>query len=157
MTPADGIEARLRAMGIDLPGPHLPSPPLLGAVVWHDRARTSGQLPRVSGELTCTGRLSDTVSVDAGRAAAKLCVLNALSVLRHTLGSLDRIKHVVTVLGFIASDPNFMRQSEVLDGASQALAQIFGPAGTHSRSAVGVAALPHGASVELELEVALRD
>lgn len=151
-----GVEARLRALGLELPGPHLPKQPLVGAIVWADRARTSGQLPRIAGELTCVGRLGAEVNEHEGRTAAGVCVLNALSVLRHVLGTLDGIERVLSVLGFIASTPDFTRQPYVLDGASDILHQIFGAAGTHSRSAIGVAALPHGAAVEIELEVALR-
>ncbi len=153
---AMSYEARIRELGLELPGPHLPHPPLVGALVWAGRARTSGQLPRAGGELVCTGRLGEDVSEADGREAARLCALNALSVLRHELGSLDAIERVLCVLGFIASAPGFRRQPQVLNGASDVLAEIFGAAGAHTRSAVGVAALPHGGPVEIELEVALR-
>lgn len=150
------FEGRLRALGLELPGPHLPRAPLVGAIVWADRARTSGQLPRVAGKLMCIGRLGEGVTEIEGRSAARLCALNALSVLRHVLGTLDRIERVLSVLGFIASAPDFTGQPEVLNGASDILHEIFGSAGTHTRSAIGVAALPHGGAVEIELEVALR-
>jgi enamine deaminase RidA (YjgF/YER057c/UK114 family) len=95
------------------------------------------------------------MSVEAGTDAARWCALNALSVLRSELGSLDRIERVLTVLGFVASAPGFDAQPAVVDGASKLLHEVFGSAGRHSRSAIGVAALPRGGAVEIEVEVAL--
>ncbi len=150
------VRARLAALGLTLHGPHPPHDPL-DAVVVHDRtARTSGQLPRIAGELTCLGRLGEGVSVDQGRAAAEVCALNALAVLEAALGSLDRITRVLTVTGFIASTPDFHEQPAVLDGASEVLYRVFGEAGRHTRSAIGVAALPRGGAVEIEVTVAIR-
>ena len=120
-------------------------------------ARTSGQLPRIDGQLTCLGTLGLDVSVEDGAAAARVCALNALSVLREALGSLDRIERVLTVTGFVACAPGFQQQPAVVDGASAVLYEIFGAAGRHTRSAVGVAALPRGGAVEIEVTVALRD
>jgi enamine deaminase RidA (YjgF/YER057c/UK114 family) len=96
------------------------------------------------------------LTVEQGAEAARWCALNALSVLRADLGSLDRIERVLTVVGFVASAPGFVQQPAVVDGASQLLADVFGSAGRHSRSAIGVAALPRGGAVEIEVEVALR-
>lgn len=151
------VEARLTALGIVLPGPFPPHEPLDAVVVHGGRARTSGQLPRDhDGMIVHPGRLGDGVSVDAGAEAARWCALNALSVLRDALGGLDRIERVLTVLGFVASAPDFVEQPPVVDGASRLLHEVFGDAGRHSRSAVGVAALPRGGAVEIEVEVALR-
>ena len=119
-------------------------------------ARTSGQLPRIAGALTCTGVLGDGVSVSDGYAAARVCALNALSVLRVALGSLDRIERVLTVTGYVASAPGFAEQPAVVDGASHVLVEVFGDAGRHTRSAVGVAALPRGGAVEIEVIAAVR-
>jgi enamine deaminase RidA (YjgF/YER057c/UK114 family) len=99
--------------------------------------------------------LGDDVSVDEGALAARWCALNALSVLHEELGSLDRINRVLTVLGFVASAPRFDQQPAVVDGASRLLHDVFGAAGRHSRSAIGVAALPRGGAVEIEMEVSL--
>lgn len=152
------FDARLAELGIVLPGPHPPHDPLDAVVVHGGRARTSGQLPRdVDHELVHPGVLGATVAVDDGREAARLCALNALSVLRAELGSLDRIERVLSVLGFVASAPGFTEQPAVVDGASQVLHEVFGDAGRHSRSAIGVAALPRGGAVEIEVEVALRE
>jgi enamine deaminase RidA (YjgF/YER057c/UK114 family) len=151
------IAARLAELGLTLHGPHPPHDPL-DAVVIHDGvARTSGQLPRIDGKLTCLGRLGDDVTVEQGREAAAVCALNALAVLEAALGSLDRIARVLTVTGFVSSAPDFHQQPTVIDGASQVLSDVFGEAGRHSRSAVGVAALPRDGAVEIEVTVALRD
>ena len=151
------IAARLAELGLTLHGPHPPHDPL-DAVVIHDGvARTSGQLPRIDGKLTCLGRLGDGVTVEQGREAAAVCALNALAVLAAALGSLDRISRVLTVTGFVSSAPDFHEQPAVIDGASKVLADVFGEAGRHTRSAVGVASLPRDGAVEIEVTVALGD
>jgi enamine deaminase RidA (YjgF/YER057c/UK114 family) len=157
MTPSGRVRERLAELGLELYGPHPPHDPLDAVVVHGGIARTSGQLPRIAGELTCAGVLGRTVNVDAGRAAAAVCALNALSVLEVAFGSLDRVERVLTVTGYVASAPDFHDQPSVVDGASQVLSDVFGPAGHHSRSAVGVAALPRGGAVEIEVTVAVRD
>ena len=152
------IDARLAALDLVLPGPYPPHDPLDAVVVHGGRARTSGQLPRDhDGHLVHPGVLGESLDVDQGVEAAHWCALNALSVLRAELGTLDRIERVLTVLGFVASAPGFVQQPAVVDGASRVLADVFGDAGRHSRSAIGVAALPRGGAVEIEVEVALRD
>jgi enamine deaminase RidA (YjgF/YER057c/UK114 family) len=156
--PASGdgrIRARLAELGLTLHGPHPPHDPLDAVVVHGGVARTSGQLPRIAGELTCCGRLGDTVTVAEGAEAAAVCALNALAVLEVALGSLDRIERILTVMGFVASAPDFHEQPAVVDGASRVLADVFGDAGRHTRSAVGVAALPRGGAVEIEVAAAV--
>ncbi|MGZ4676096.1 MAG: RidA family protein [Acidimicrobiia bacterium] len=151
------VDARLTELGLTLPGPFPPHDPLDAVVVHRGRARTSGQLPRDhDGVIVHQGHLGDTVTVDAGTDAARWCALNALSVLQAELGDLDRIERVLTVLGFVACVPGFAQQPQVVDGASRLLHEVFGDAGRHSRSAIGVAALPRGGAVEIEVEVALR-
>jgi len=152
------IDARLAELGLALPGPYPPHDPLDAIVVHDGRARTSGQLPRDhEGRLVHPGVLGDDLSVEQGTEAARWCALNALSVLRAGLGSLDRVGRVLTVLGFVASAPGFAEQPAVVDGASRLLYEVFGDAGRHTRSAIGVAALPRGGAVEIEIEVALAD
>jgi enamine deaminase RidA (YjgF/YER057c/UK114 family) len=154
---SDGaIRARLAELGLTLHGPHPPHDPLDAVVVHDGVARTSGQLPRIDGTLTCLGRLGDNVSVEDGRAAAAVCALNALAVVGEALGSLDHIERVLTVTGYVASAPDFHEQPTVVDGASSVLADVFGEAGRHTRSAIGVAALPRGGAVEIEVTVAIR-
>jgi len=151
------IDDRLAELGISLPGPYPPHEPLDAVVAHGGRMRTSGQLPRDhKGALVHPGVLGLDLTVEQGAEAARWCALNALSVLRAELGSLDRIERVLTVLGFVASAPGFVQQPAVIDGASGLLAEVFGAAGRHSRSAIGVAALPRGGAVEIEVEVALR-
>ena len=151
------IGDRLTELGITLPGPHPPHHPLAAVIVHDGIARTSGQLPRVAGELTCIGVLGDSVTVEEGCEAARVCALNALSVLAAELGDLDRIERLITLTGFVASAPGFDQQPAVVDGASAVLFEIFGePAGRHTRSAIGVAALPRGGAVEIELTAAVR-
>jgi enamine deaminase RidA (YjgF/YER057c/UK114 family) len=153
----DTIDARLTELGLRLPGPHPPHDPLDAVVVHGDRARTSGQLPRgLDGRLVHPGVVGSTIDIEQGAEAAHWCALNALSVLRAELGSLDRIDRVLAVLGFVACAPGFEKQAAVVDGASRVLYEVFADAGRHTRSAIGVAALPRGGAVEIEVEVALR-
>lgn len=151
-------DARLESLGISLPGPFLPHDPLDAVVVHAGAARTSGSLPRTQdGQLLAMGLLGRDVTTEDGSAAAALCALNALSVLRDALGSLDSIERVLTVTAFVACVADFTEQPAVADGASKVLETVFGSAGRHTRSAIGVAALPRGAAVEIEVTVALRD
>ena len=125
-----------------------------GSYVW-----TAGQLPFVDGVLQVTGKVGHGPGlVDPAVAAeqAALSVLNALAAVAEQAGSLDRIRRVVKVVGFVASDPSFTGQPQVINGASELLGQVFGDAGVHARSAVGVAVLPMDAPVEIELVVELR-
>src|SRR3954447_9970961 len=158
MSAAMTHEARLAALGLQLPGPFPPHDPLDAVVVHGGRARTSGQLPRDHAGVIVQGRLGTEpaeggIDVETGAVAARWCALNALSVLRAELGSLDRIDRVLSVLGFVASAPGFIEQPAVVDGASQLLKDVFGDKGRHSRSAIGVASLPRGGAVEIEVEV----
>jgi enamine deaminase RidA (YjgF/YER057c/UK114 family) len=151
------ISARLTELGLTLPGPYPPHDPLDAVIVLDGRARTSGQLPRDhDGALVNPGLLGDDLTVEQGTEAARWCALNALSVLQAELGDLDRIERVLTVLGFVACAPGFEQQPAVVDGASRLLGDVFGAAGRHTRSAIGVSALPRGGAVEIEVEVALR-
>jgi enamine deaminase RidA (YjgF/YER057c/UK114 family) len=151
------VQRRLDELGIVLPGPYPPHEPLDAVVVHGGRARTSGQLPRDhDGALVHPGVVGAELSVEQGAEAARWCALNAVSVLRTALGDLDRVERVLTVLGFVTSAPGFVGQPAVVDGASALLHEVFGNAGRHSRSAIGVAALPRGGAVEIEVEVAVR-
>jgi enamine deaminase RidA (YjgF/YER057c/UK114 family) len=151
-------DLRLAELGVTLPGPYPPHEPLAAVVLHGGVARTSGQLPRDhDGRLVHPGIVGVDVSVEQGAEAARWCALNALSVLQAELGSLDRIERVLTVLGFVACAQAFEAQPAVVDGASRLLRDVFGAAGRHSRSAVGVSALPRGGAVEIEVAVALRE
>jgi enamine deaminase RidA (YjgF/YER057c/UK114 family) len=149
------IEDRIEALGLTLHGPHRPHDPLDAVVLWNGVARTSGTLPRIDGKLTCVGVVGDTVSVDEAYEAAAVCALNALCLLRDELGTLDRVERILSVTGYVASARGFDQQPAVMDGASKMLVDIFGDAGRHTRSAIGVAALPRGGAVEIELTAAV--
>jgi enamine deaminase RidA (YjgF/YER057c/UK114 family) len=145
-------EARLRrTLGHDLPAVSAPA----GAYVPATRAGTliftAGQLPLEEGELHITGKVGEGVSLEEAKGAARLCALNALAAAAAEAGSLNRIARVVKVTGYVASAPRFNRQPEVINGASELIGQIFGDAGLHARSAIGVAELPLDAPVEVEL------
>jgi enamine deaminase RidA (YjgF/YER057c/UK114 family) len=149
-------EQRLADLGLVLPGPHPPHDPLDAVVVHGGVARTSGQLPRdLDGVLVHPGTLGVEVTVEQGAEAARWCALNALSVLRQELGSLDAVERVLSMTGFVACGTGFDQQAAVVDGASRLLVDVFGDAGRHTRSAIGVAALPRGGAVEIELVVAV--
>jgi enamine deaminase RidA (YjgF/YER057c/UK114 family) len=150
------FEARLEALGVELPGPFPPHDPLDAVVVHRGTARTSGCLPRdVEGRFP-VGLLGRDLTTGDGAAAAECCAWNAVSLLRAALGTLDGIERVLTVSVFIACVDGYAEQPQVADGASQALVRLFGAAGRHTRSAIGVAALPRKAPVEIEVTVALR-
>jgi len=145
-----GIDARLAELGLELPGVAKPVAAYLPAVVSGGLVFTAGQLPFVAGKLPATGKVGAAVSADEAQALARACVLNGLAAVNNVIGSLDRITRVVKVVGFVASDPSFTGQPGVVDGASALLGDIFGEAGRHARSAVGVAVLPLDAPIEIE-------
>jgi len=149
------IAQRLADLGITLPPPRAPAFGYVPVVVEGGLAWVSGQRPWVGDGRMATGQLGGTVDIETGRAVARCCLLNGLGVLQAELGSLDRVKRMVKVVGFVSSAPGFFDQPAVVDGASRALAEIFGEAGKHARSAVGVAALPRNVPVEVEFVAAI--
>jgi len=155
--PAVGIDERLIELGIELPPPTPPVASYVPVVVADGFAFTAGQVALDGGRPMWTGAVGGEVDADAAALAAARCAVQALSVLRAELGSLDRIRRVVRVGVFVASAPGFTAQSAVANGASDLLVQVFGAAGRHARTAVGVAELPLGAPVEVELTVQLAD
>jgi enamine deaminase RidA (YjgF/YER057c/UK114 family) len=153
------IDARLAELGIELPEIVPPVAAYIPAVVEGSLVFTSGQLPMVSGALPATGKVGDghgLVPASDAKDYARICALNALAAAKGVIGSLDRVTRVVKVVGFVASDPSFTGQPGVITGASEVLGEIFGDAGVHARSAVGVAVLPLDAPVEVELVLAFR-
>lgn len=118
---------------------------------------TSGQLPMVDGRLAATGKVGAAVGPEEAQRHAATCALNALAAIKAEVGDLDRVARVVKVVGFVASDPSFTGQPGVVNGASELLAAAFGDKGVHARSAVGVAALPLDAPVEVEVVVWLAE
>ncbi|TVT60539.1 RidA family protein [Amycolatopsis rhizosphaerae] len=143
---------RLAGLGIELPAVAAPVAAYVPAVRSGAHVYTSGQLPFVGGELAVTGKVGAEVSPEEAKRHARTCVLNALAAV-DALAGLDAITRVVKLVGFVASAEGFTGQPAVINGASELLAEIFGEAGAHARSAVGVAELPLGAPVEIELIV----
>jgi len=144
---------RLAELGIVIPEVAKPVASYLPAMVTGSLVFTAGQLPFISGVLEATGKFGSTVSADAAHGYARTAVLNALAAIETAIGSVDRITRVVKLVVFVASEPDFTGQPGVANGASDVLVEIFGDAGRHARSAVGVAVLPLDAPVELELIV----
>lgn len=147
------LDDRLAELGLVIPEVAKPVAAYVPAVITGNLVYTSGQLPFVDGVLPEVGKVGSAVSADAAKELARICVLNALAAVTSAIGSLDRVTRIVKVVGFVASDPSFIGQSGVINGASDLLGEIFGDAGVHSRSAVGVAVLPLDSPVELELIV----
>ncbi|MGI6879344.1 RidA family protein [Microbacterium sp. gxy059] len=148
------VSARLAELGIALPDVAAPVAAYIPAKVHGDLVWTSGQLPFVAGALPETGKVGDGhgfVPAADAQALARTCALNALAAAAAAVGGVDRIAGVFKVTGFVASDPAFTGQPGVINGASDVLGEIFGEAGAHSRSAVGVASLPLDAPVEVEV------
>ena len=144
------LDDRIAALGLVIPEGSKPVAAYIPAVVSGNLVFTSGQLPMVDGVLPTTGKVGAGVTPEDAKALARNCVLNGLAAARNVIGSLDRITRVVKVVGFVASDPSFTGQPGVINGASELLVEIFGDAGQHARSAVGVAVLPLDAPVEVE-------
>jgi enamine deaminase RidA (YjgF/YER057c/UK114 family) len=153
-TPAAGWHARLRELGIRLPPVAAPVAAYVPAVRSGQLVFTSGQLPFVDGGLRRTGKVGGSVEVEDAAADAKVCALNALAAVDDLVG-LDSIARIVRVVGYVASAEGFTGQPRVVNGASELLSRVFGDAGVHARSAIGVAELPLGAPVEVELTVEL--
>ena len=147
--------ARLAELGLELPPVTAPMAAYVPAVRTGSLVYTSGQVPIRDGKLAATGKVGAEVTADDATDLARTCALNALAAV-HDLVGLDSVVRVVKVLGFVASAPDFTGQPGVINGASELLGDVFGDAGTHARSAVGVAVLPLDAPVEVELIVEVR-
>ncbi|MGO1173087.1 MAG: RidA family protein [Actinomycetaceae bacterium] len=146
-------EARLVQLGVELPPVATPVAAYVPAVRTGNLVQTSGQLPVVAGEPTHTGLVGAEVTPEDAYAAARTATLNALAAVRSVTGSLDAVTRVVKVTGYVASAPGFTGQPQVVNGASELIGEIFGEVGRHARAAVGVAVLPLGVPVEVEVLV----
>ncbi|QTG81051.1 RidA family protein [Arthrobacter crystallopoietes] len=148
------VEERLAELGLTLPEVVAPVAAYVPAVVSGDYVYTSGQLPMVNGELAAKGKVgnvSGSVSAEQAKELAATCAINALAAVKSVIGDLDRVTRIVKVVGFVASETDFTGQPAVINGASELLGKVFGEAGAHARSAVGVAVLPLDSPVEVEL------
>jgi enamine deaminase RidA (YjgF/YER057c/UK114 family) len=144
-------EARLAALGLALPKVTPPVAAYVPAVRTGGYVYTAGQLPVIDGQLLATGKVGAGVSAEEARALARTCALNALAAVASVSGGLEAVRRIVKVTGFVASAPDFTQQAQVINGASELLIEVFGEAGKHARSAVGMAVLPLDAPVEVEL------
>ena len=150
-------EARLAALGLALPSVPAPLAAYVPAVRTGQHVYTAGQLPMADGKLLMTGKVGAQVSTAEAAALARTATLNALAAVASVTGDLSVVVRVGNVTGFVASDPSFTSQPQVVNGASELLLEVFGEAGRHARSAVGTAALPFDAPVEIELIVEVSD
>jgi enamine deaminase RidA (YjgF/YER057c/UK114 family) len=147
MTPED----RIRELGLEIPEVAAPLASYVPAARSGSYVYTSGQLPIVKGELAASGKVGAEVDPERANELARVCALNAIAAVRAEVGELSRVRRIVKVVGFVASAPDFYGQPQVINGASDLLGEVFGDAGKHARSAVGVAVLPRDAPVEVEL------
>lgn len=143
--------AKLAELGLELPEVAAPVAAYIPATRVGDQVWTSGQVPFVNGELQLTGKVGAEVSPEQGAQQARVCALNALAAVAAECGGIDNIRRIVKLTIFVASDPSFTGQAAVGNGASELVAEVFGDAGSHVRSAVGVAVLPLGCAVEVEM------
>jgi enamine deaminase RidA (YjgF/YER057c/UK114 family) len=148
--------SRLMKIGLVLPDAAQPQFNYVPVVLHGDLAYVSGQLPKQDGEVRIKGRVGDTVSLEVAQEAARICAVQALACLNQALGSIDRVTRIIRLSGFVASGFDFYQQPAVIDAASELMVQVFGEAGRHARSAIGVSALPRNSSVELEVIAAFR-
>ena len=149
-------EERIAELGLAVPPVVKPVAAYTPAVRSGSYVYTSGQLPMVAGSLADTGKVGAEVTPERAKELAQICALNAIAAVKSVVGDLDQVVRVVKVVGFVASAPGFTGQPGVVNGASELLGQVFGDAGVHARSAVGVAVLPLDAPVEVEMIVEVR-
>lgn len=149
------VTARIKELGITVPAPAAPAGSYVAAARTGDLIFTAGQIPFVDGKLPAVGKVGAEVSPEEAAGLARISAINALSAVA-SLVSLDDVVRVVKVVGFVASAPGFTGQSGVVNGASDFFVEVFGEAGKHARSAVGMAELPLGSPVEVEIVVEVR-
>ncbi|MFA6598512.1 MAG: RidA family protein [Ignavibacteriaceae bacterium] len=147
------IEDQIKILGLTLPTAPVPLAAYIPAVRTGNLVFTSGQLPMLDGVLKFKGKVGSVVSEQEAKHAAEIAVLNCLAVIKSIVGDLDSVERIVKVTVFVNSDPGFVNQPEVANGASELLGKIFGDKGKHARAAVGVNVLPRDASVEIEMIV----
>lgn len=149
------VEDNLAALGLTVPEVATPAGAYVPALRDGNLVFTSGQVPVVDGKLPATGKVGAEVSPEDAQKYAEICALNAIAAIKSVVGDLDTVARVVKVVGFVASTPDFTGQPGVINGASNLLGKAFGDKGIHARSAVGVAALPLDAPVEVEVIVSV--
>ena len=150
------VEEKMKELGFTLPETVKPLAAYIPALRTGDYVYTSGQVPFADGELKYSGKIGSDLSIEEGQNAAELCALNALSAIKSELGDLNKIERIVKVTVFVNSADGFTDQPKVANGASEFLGKIFGEAGKHVRSAVGVNELPVNSAVEVEMIVKVK-
>jgi enamine deaminase RidA (YjgF/YER057c/UK114 family) len=150
-------EARLKELGITLPEPPQPVANYVNGVRTGNLIFLAGKGPKRADGTEITGKLGADVSIEEGYEAARLTAINQLAVLKAMLGDLKKVKRIVKVLGMVNSDPDFVEQPKVINGFSDLMVAVFGDRGRHARAAVGMASLPRGQAVEIELIVEVED
>lgn len=146
-------EAKLKELGITLPSPPQPVANYVNGVQAGNLIFLAGKGPRYADGTEITGKVGQDVTIEKGYEGARLTAINQLAVLKTMLGDLNRVKRIVKVLGMVNSDPNFVDQPKVINGFSDLMVEVFGDRGRHARAAVGMASLPRGQAVEIELVV----
>ena len=146
------IEARIKELGIELPGMSAPKAMYVPVVQTGNLCFVSGQLPMIGNQL-CTGKVGETRTLEEAQEAARTCIINGMAALRAHLGDLDRVKRIVKLQAFVASKTGFDQQHIVVNAASQLLYDVFGEPGRHARTAVGLNQLPLDATIEIEMIV----
>ncbi|MCM3760440.1 RidA family protein [Alkalihalobacillus oceani] len=146
-------EKKLADLNIQLPTLAKSNLPFANGVIVDNLLYLSGQTPMVDGEMKYLGTVGSTISIEEAEEAARICTLNLLAVMKEMLGNLERVKRVVKMNGYVASLPDFTEQPRVINAASNLLNDIFGEDKPHARAALGVASLPGGTSVEIEMVV----
>jgi enamine deaminase RidA (YjgF/YER057c/UK114 family) len=149
-------EKRVQELGLSIPEVPKPVAAYVPAVRTGNYVYTSGQLPMRDGQLIATGKVGREVSAEEGTALAQQCALNAIAAVKSIVGDLSSVVRVVKVVAFVSSTPDFTGQPGVANGASELIGKVFGDAGQHARSAVGVPVLPLDAPVEVEMVVEVR-
>jgi enamine deaminase RidA (YjgF/YER057c/UK114 family) len=153
------VEKKISQLGLELPeAPKLPPDFGFDSVIVHENwAYISGAMPFVNGELPYAGKVGDTVSIEEAQETARICIMNALSSLKDKIGSLDKVKKVVKITGFVSSASGLTDQALVMNAATDLLRSIFGEKGVHARTAVGVAVMPLNTPIEIEMIIALEE
>ncbi|MHA1723188.1 MAG: RidA family protein [Candidatus Baldrarchaeia archaeon] len=151
------VEKKLESLGLSLPKPPKPVAAYIPAVKTGNVIFISGQIPVVEGKVRYKGKVGQDISVEEGYEAAKICALNALSIIKDIVGSLDKVKRIVRIVGYVNCTEDFEEPHKVVNGASEFLVKIFGEKGRHARLALGSNALPLGAAIELEMIVEVEE
>ena len=150
------VEEKIKELGFELPEAPNPLAAYIPALQIGDLVYTAGQIPMIKGELKYKGKIGQNLNIEEGRKAAEVCALNCLSVIKSVIGDLDKIERVVKLVVYVNSADVFTEQPKVANGASELIGKIFGEAGKHVRSAVGVNELPIDSAVEIEMIVKVK-